>query len=480
MPRRTFLQGMGASIALPVLDVMMPSIARAATPMPPRYASFYIPTGIYGHGYDPSRSGDARYFVAPPSDPNNPNRMTAWRPREVGPFRNPLPPETGILEPYKNLITIVSGLSVNPPLGNHGSSTPGYFCGVDVQPNKYPDLSADQAIANAFGLTPGSTIVFNPSYRDFGLEVGYGDMNTASYNYKLGGDPRCPKDTDPLKKFNSLFGSCSTSANAQRQAQQAQQQKSILDFVGDSLAKVKAKVSKDDGVRLDSFLQNIRDLESKLLGASASGYCPTYPVADPGTNTDGMPLITKVNAMVDILALSLASDAMPIATLMPSNDDFEDLSYAARIAYFHDFIGADGNPVTYPTPTTDWHFDVAHHNQDPRKIERLFAQTRYHMHYFLRLVQKMSAMPVEPNGYTPLDNSVLQIGAGLSDSSWHTTQELPICLAGGKKFGLNQGQHVAMNANTHLSHFYYTLLTKMGTPISSFNGSSTYLDGLFK
>lgn len=477
MKRRTFLKGLGISIALPVLDVMVPSIASAADKGAPRFAAIYIPTGLYGQGWDPSKSGTAkngtfgndRYFAA---DTTSEWGLTAWRPKKQGALVDPLPPILGGLENMKQHLTVVSGLSTRPK--EHGAPI------VWLTDSPYGDddpanfqTSMDQEIANRYNYVPGSTIVFCP------YDYGYPQFSFISYNRKIGGDFRVPKSTNARTKFNQLFGSCDPKVMAQLTSQQVNN-KSVLDYVADSLSSVQKKLGKDDKVRLDAYLTNVRELE-KQMTAVPLNQCPTAPISDPLNATGAYALVSQNNMMVDIMALALASDAMPIATLMLDTDGNGSNEYAARVAYNNSpFVGVNGNAVQFASPTTEWHFDVSHHGNEFDRVEQCIAMNRYEVMYFKRLIEKMNGMPAEPNGLTPLDNSIVMTGAGMSDSNAHVNTNLPIVLAGGKKFGINKGQHLAYPMNTPLGNMYYTLLKAMGVPgVTDFNTYSTLLSGLY-
>jgi hypothetical protein len=491
MKRRTFLQGLGISIALPVLDAMVPSMAKAATAGAPRFAAIYIPTGIYGGGYDATKNaaargtsvgqyGTHRYFLAQyPGELSDPGpnfinatakARTAWNPQNTGPLTAALPPILAPLEALKNQLTIISGLSLDPSV-QHGA---GHAWLCDIYGDVSPRTTLDQEIANYFNYVPGSTIVFNPR------ASGDPSFEAISYNKKLGGTSKVPVSTDAKAKFNSLFGSCNPTVSATLSAQQING-KSVLDYVSDSISAVQKKLGKDDIARMDAYLTNVRELEKNLtalpMGTTTMG-CPSQPVSDPANSSGPLAWVTNENMMIDVMALALASDAMPIATMMLDHEGYQDSTYQQRVAYASNFIGVDGGRILFPNGSTEWHLDVAHHANQFDCIEQCIALNQYEISYFKRLVQKMGSMPLEPNGNTPLDNSIIMSGAGLSDGSAHSSRNQPLVFAGGKKYGMQKG-HIAFPLDTNMGNLLFTLMQTMGVNNANFNGYSKKLSGIF-
>lgn len=486
--RRSFLKGAGISILLPMLDVMSrPGRASAGPTISPRFAAFFPSLGMWGHGYDPSKNDGSRYYGQGPDDARL--GTGSWRPAQAGALSGPLPIHLQPFESLRQKMMIVSGLSTLPndvdgTDVNHSLATTCWLTSAwktseqatATTANTPPD-SVDQAIANAMGITPGSTIVFNPTSFD-GTEVEGGHAGYVSSNSKLGGNHLVPKVGDPLKVFNQLFGKCMAGSTAPASDTD---DKSILDHVMTSTAALQKKLGKDDSARLDSYLQNIRDVE-KNLTAAAPSLCPSAPTYDPALSGGGLDWLAKMRMMVDVTALAMASDAMPIATIMTDTEANGESAYSARVAYASDFVGLGGQKISYHSSALDTHFDIVHAATDEsnvQAIEEWFAYTRVLMNLAQRLALKLDSMPVEPNGNTPLDNSILLIGAAHSHSADHKTHCLPTILLGGKNLQMHQGQHVAFPMNTDMGNFYYTMLSAMQVAGTDFNGNSTVLPGLF-
>ncbi|HXK17307.1 MAG TPA: DUF1552 domain-containing protein, partial [Polyangiaceae bacterium] len=454
--------------------------------MSPRYAAFFLSLGMWGHGYDPTKNGASRYYEIRAGDPKL--GTGTWHPMAPGPLTSPLPVHLAPLEALKQKMLIISGLSTltGDPDGTnatHSLPTSAWLTsGYKRTGNNgtTPPDSVDQFIANAMGFTPGSTIAFNPSASDFSESTG-GHGGYVSSNSRLGGNHLVPKVTDPMKVFTQLFGKCATAGSGASQMASLADDKSVLDYVMGSVTALEKNLGKDDSARLDAYLQNIRDVENSLTTA-APVLCPTTPPGfDPVLDGGATDWLAKLRMMVDVVALAMASDAMPIATIMTDTEAHGDPAYAARVAYASDFMGVNGNKVTYSSSSLDTHTDITHAAFAPRTqiVEEWFAYTRVLMYVAQRLALKLDSFPVEPNGNTPLDNSLLQIGCCHSHATDHTTHNLPVILLGGKKLNMHQGQYVQVPMNTDLGNFYYTMLHAMQVPGTDFNGNSTLLSGLF-
>jgi hypothetical protein len=278
---------------------------------------------------------------------------------------------------------------------------------------------------------------------------------------------------DPKAAFNSLFGSCGMTVAANGG------QKSILDYVMNSIPQVQSKLGSNDKARLDSYLQNIRDLETKLGQAQA---CPTTPTPDPALTGGPLDYVSKLNNLVDVVALAVSSGAMPVASLMTASEAaaISGASAAAAVSYLSTYVGIGGQRVQYHASNLDTHFDIAHmEGSSTQAIEEHIAYSQLSSTFLARLLNKLDSMPVEPNGLTPLDNTVVLAGACHASSGMHDTHNLPIVVAGGKRYKMTNGQHVAFPMNTDLGDLYFTMAKTMGVAGASFNGHSNVVPGLF-
>jgi hypothetical protein len=260
--------------------------------------------------------------------------------------------------------------------------------------------------------------------------------------------------------------------------------KSVLDYAMESIAGVQKKLGAQDKARLESYLQNIRDLEVKLTAPENGKVCPGAPAASPPYSGGPLDFATNLNMFADIIALAISSGIMPVASIMTSREaDGGPNRWYAGVDYLSSFVGIDGKKVKFSSPGADFH-DSTHnsvHYQEAgvKNIEMHIAYSQMNMCFVQRLLQKLNSMPLEPNGMSPLDNSVILVGSCHAHPGDHNTHNLPTLLAGGKKFNMKQGQHIAFPLNTDIGDLYYTIAKAMGVAGSSFNGHSTVLNGVF-
>ena len=481
---------------------MFESEAQAAA-VSPRFAAFFMNLGIYGLGYDSTKSGTSRYFYAVPGDRG---AGGVWFPQQTGALNAALPPVLQPLEQLKRKIAIVSGLGTlveNQNDGaNHSSATTawltgafksyGHARGINVhssgtgftKANNNPPSSIDQVIANSLKINPGSSLVMNTEGQDYSEQNEGGHGGYISYNSLLspGGSSLVPKTTDALKAFNSIFGNCKTGSTDS--AASASLNKSVLDAVGGETVAMQKRLGKEDKARLDSYLQGIRELELRLT--ASRDQCPGVPFKDPFLSEKaradgGMNWVVELGLMVDVLVLALYSGAMPVATLM-SQVEAGGTPHAGAVDHLSQFVGIGGQKIRYRKNSTNTHFDGAHEENGGKNIvavEEHIAYSQMLVTFINRIVTKLDSFPLEPNGLTPLDNSVILAGACHADSGQHWTKNLPTLLAGGKGFGMVQGQHIAVPQRTDIGNLHYTIANAMGVQIDSFNGHKTLLKSVF-
>lgn len=507
LPRRTLLKGLGCSLLLPMLDAMVPTSARAnPTPLPARFIAMFLNLGIYGQGYDPTKNDASRYPAVNAWDPGG---SGVWVPAKAGAFGGvALPPALTPLEALKGKVAVLSGLGTLPddPANNsvnHSAATSSWSTSAwkssaeatqinilsegsppvltHTKANETPPSSIDQHIANALNITPGTTLALSGGNYDFS-ETGQGGHGGAiSYNSALsaGGSSLLPRTQTAQKAFDNVFGSCSNDPNAK-----APDQKSLLDYVSNDIKSVQKKLGAQDKARLDSYFQNIRDLEKKITLPLP---CPDPLMPDTPLTGGDYDHITNLEMMIDVIALAVTSGAMPIATFMSSSEADGSGWAHAGVDALATYVGINGKKVGLPAGI-DMHGEVSHveyaaDRSNPASIaaiERHIAFTQMNMHFVMRLMAKLdSMMPADPGGLTELDKTIILVGAAHSDSGVHNTHNIPTLLAGGKGFGIAQGQHLAYPMNSDLGDLHYTLSKALGVPNGDFNGHKTLLPGVF-
>ena len=423
--RRTILRGAGATLALPLLDAMVPAataLAQTAANPKPRFVGCFVP-----HGMAPG------YWV-PEKDGENPDFPFNWKP----------------LEPFREHVTILSGLhsrSAEPPPGATGADhwvAAAFLCankprkttGADV----YAGTTIDQMIAQHIGsenLMPSMQLaVEDPGSNSSNCGEGYSCTYTNTISWASPTSP-LPMELNPQVVFERMFGDGST---AELRASRRKRDRSILDSLAASLSRLRTDVSTADRARLDDYTQNVREIERRLqIAMKASTVAPTdmtVPVGVPQTFDE------HIKLQFDLLALAFQADITRVGTLL----------------FARDLTGR-----TYPeceAPTSGFH-GVSHHGEDPRQIGLLSKINQYHVKMVAHLVDKLSKTQ-DGNG-TLLDQSLVLYGSNMGNSNQHVHYDVPHVLVGGLNGKLKGNRHIAYPTKTvPTGNLLLTVLDKFG------------------
>ena len=439
LSRRTLLRGLGATLALPLLDAMVPALTAAAkTAAAPvrRFGVFYVPNGM---------------------------SMPYWFPKAVGPM-NELPPTLQSLNELKDRVLLMGGLADEPANlvkggGDHARSAGTFLTGV---PFKFT------AGADVFGSVSVDQIAAREMEKETqlaSLELGIesnamigscdGGSSCAYTNTIAWRNPTTPLpiENDPRAVFERLFGTSGSTDLGARLAR-IKRDRSILDFVGSEAASLGKVIGPRDKVKLTEYFDSVRDIERRIQMAEAQN-SRELPVVDQPA---GVPSDYAEHArlMMDLLALSYQTDMTRISTFM-----------LAREVSAH----------SYPEiGVSDSHHPLSHHQDEAAKLDRLHKINEYHFRQFAYLVKKLAAMP-EGDG-TMLDYTLFLYGTGISDSNTHFHDDLPIALVGGKAAGLMGGRYVRHPKGTPLSNLHLTILENLGVQADKFGESTGKLTTL--
>ena len=436
--RRTLLRGLGATLALPLLDAMVPALTAAgktaAAPVR-RLGVFYVPNGM---------------------------SMPYWFPKTVGPMSE-LPATLRSLNELKDRVLLMGGLADEPANlvkggGDHARSAGTFLTGV---PFKFT------AGADVFGSVSMDQIAARETEKETqlaSLELGIesnamigacdGGSSCAYTNTIAWRNPTTPLpiENDPRAVFERLFGTSGSTDRAARLAR-LKRDRSILDFVGGEAASLGKVIGPRDKIKLTEYLDSVRDIERRIQ--MAEGQNRELPVVDQPT---GVPSDYAEHArlMMDLLLLAYQTDMTRISTFM-----------LAREVSAH----------SYPEiGVSDSHHPLSHHQDEAAKLERLHKINEYHFRQFGYLVKKMTALP-EGDG-NMLDYTLFLYGTGISDSNTHFHDDLPIALVGGKAMGLEGGRYARQAKGTPLSNLHLTVLHQMGVEMDKFGESTGTLTNL--
>lgn len=442
LSRRTFLSGLGVSIALPWLESMGPltSWATAAT------------TGMTGQ-IIPNRMA----FLYSP----NGKIMEKWTPEQVGPNFE----LTEILKPLQNVkdkTLVLSGLTADKARangdggGDHARAMAAYLTGA--QPRKtsgtdiHAGISVDQAAAIQIGdrtRLPSLELGIEKGYRAGNCDSGYSCVYSATMSWKSATQP-LPKEVNPKLAFERLF---STEPNAQK-LQRDEERKSILDFVKQDSQDLIHKVSGNDVRKLDEYFSAIRDIEKRIEAAEKFP-----PIQSPEFNApEDTPkdFQEHVRLMLDLIVLSFQTDITRIVTFALANE---------------------GSNKTYPSlEIKDGHHNLSHHGGDAAKIDKIRKINILHIEQLAYLLEKLDATP-EGEG-TLLDHSMICYGSGNSDGNRHSHHDLPILLSGGGCGTLNSGHHIQYPKETPLNNLWLSMLNRMDVSLQQLGDSTGTLKEL--
>ncbi|MGD8809685.1 MAG: DUF1552 domain-containing protein [Gammaproteobacteria bacterium] len=432
LPRRTFLRGAGAAIALPLLDAMIPArtaLAQTAAAPSPRLGFFYFPHGAVMNKWTPSSTG--RDFSLP---------------QILAPFAD-----------FADQMTIVSGLrnkaaegagvhAVNP--GTWLSCKSPYW---DSDGSPLSGISADQIAAREIGraspfpslelcieVKASSSGNCNP---DFGC--GYGStISFRSLTQPL------PMEHNPRKLFYRLFGQGDTAA--EREAIIAQTG-SLLDLVNDSAGSLSNQLGAADRVRLDEYLDSVREIERQvqILGDQdfSSMNLPDAPAGVPAEFDD------HINMMLDLVVLAWQADLSRIVSFM---------------------IAAEISMLTYnQVGISEAFHPLSHHQNNPDKLERLAVIQTYHSEVFARFLGKLA--DISDGDGSLLDHSLILYGSNMSDSNLHNADPLPSAIFGRGYGRIRGGQHLAYDQDTPHANLVLTLLERAGVTVESLGNSTGLL-----
>ena len=438
LPRRSFLKGMGAVIALPMLDAMTPAFAAPRfQARPVRLGFTYVPNGI---------------------------TMVDWTPKGTGAgfeFSRVMKP----LEPFRQDMLVMSGLAqrngqaLGDGPGDHARAAASYLTGV------HPRKTAGADIQNGISVDQVAAQQIGSATRFASLELGCDDSRTigncdsgysCAYTNSLawrGPATPMPPETNPRLVFERLFGDIDTSLSPEVRARRLMYRRSILDLVNERTTKLASTLGPTDRRKLDEYLTSIREIEQRIEKAEKdmTGLTPTI---DKPT---GVPVLYAdyVNLMFDLQLIAFQADQTRIVTMM---------------------MGREGSMRTYPElGVPDPHHPLTHHRGNPEWIERVTKINTLHMELFAGFIKKMKETPDGEGSL--LDHTIIVYGSGLSDGNRHTHEDLPIAVIG-HGGGFRMGSHIVYPKGTPLTNLFLTVLDRVGVQQETIGDSTGRIEHL--
>ena len=436
IPRRTFLKGVGATLALPLLDGMVPAMAAVGDKRATRLSFVYIPNGIIMDQWTPAAEG-AGFEMTPILEP---------------------------LAPYRDQMLVLSGLdckNANPQPGegggDHERGSGAFLTGVHPKKTGGTDIEAgtsiDQVAAKELGnQTELASLELTLDFAEFvgGCDPGYSCAYTNTLCWRSPNTP-IPMENNPRAVFERLFGSSDTTDPAERLAR-IKKDRSILDAVRQDVARLVPGLGPTDRRKLTEYLDAVRDVERRIQKAEeqSSQELPSLvrPVGIPATFED------HIKLMFDLQVLAYQTDKTRVITFLLAHEQ---------------------STRAYPEiGIHDPHHPLTHHSGDQEKISKVIEIQKYHARMFSYFLEKMQATP-DGDGNL-LDHTMIVYGGSISDANVHKHEDLPILLIGGGDGKIKGGRHVRYPKDTPVANLFVTVLDKMGTLAESFGDSTGELD----
>lgn len=434
--RRTMLRGVGASVALPLLDAMVPALtATAATVAAPeklkRIGYIYIPMG-----YNPAK----------------------WTPKDSK--LDKLPYSLEPLNAVKDQVTVLTNMDLqNAYPGSHATSNSAFLSAARAKRTEstdyYNGTTVDQIAAKHIGQDsqlPSLELSMDLLSTVGQCDNGYACVYQNNLSWSSPTQP-LPSEAHPRLVFEMLFGEGGT---PEQREESLKKRASLLDSVTLEIKRIKNRVGTSDRNKIESYLTSIREVERRIQLAEKNIKDNPLPDLDRPV---GVPTAYADHAklMFDLQLLAFQGDI-------------------TRVVSFQ--LAREASTRTYPEiGVPDPHHPITHHGNDPAKLEKVAKVNRFHVSLFADFLKRMQETP-EGNG-TLLDHSLYMYGSGMGDPDKHDHSNLPIVVAGGAAGKMQGGRHIKFKDATPLSNLHLTLLNKVGVPLETFADSTGTIDSLF-
>lgn len=431
MNRRTLLRGVGATMALPMLEAMFPeqsAFAMAPPDAPVRAAWIFFPNGAV---------------------------MKKWKPTGLdGPLQ--LTPTLMPLKKHQHAINVFTGLTQHhgrangDGAGDHARNAGVFLTGAQPRKTSGADIrvgvSVDQAIAAKVGertRLPSIELGVVRGRNAGSCDSGYSCAYSSNISWKTDSTP-APKEINPKLAFRRLFGDPDRSKNSKRRNAH---RSSILDIVADDAAGLRKSLGQTDRRKIDEYFNSVREVEQRIARADRQfAAVPDYDVPD------GIPgeFAAHTRLMFDIMTLAFQTDTTRVATFM---------------------MGNAGSNRSYPeVKVKDGHHNISHHKNERKNIEKLERIDKFLVQQFVYFLDQLAA--VSEGDQTLLNNSLVMYGSAISDGNRHSHHDLPIVLAGNAGGHVKTGRHLVFAKETPLNNLFLTMADYLDANVRKLGDSS--------
>jgi hypothetical protein len=430
IPRRLMLRGMGAALALPLLDAMVPALTptvRTAAAARKRLGCVYIPHGAIMDRWTPAATGSGFEFT---------------------PILKPL-------EPFRDSITVVTNLTRPEQQGidtNHAGAPASWLAGVPPKRTAGPDYSlgvtVDQIVAKRIGqetMLPSielATEDFSGLVGDCAPGFSCAYMNTLSWQNETS---PLPMQINPRVVFDQLFGGGGT---RDERLSRMRTDRSLLDFVAEDLRDVQVRIGAADRARLNQYLDHVREIERRIQKAEQQTETilevPDTPVGVPESFEE------HTNLLFDLLFIAYQADITRVFTFM---------------------LGRELSQRTYPhIGVTEPHHSISHHGNRQPAIEAHATVNTYHVTLLARFIERLKSTPDGEGSL--LDHSLILYGSGMGNGNVHSPDLLPTLLAGSAAGAVKGNRHIVARELTPNADLLISVAEAFDVELERFGGNT--------
>lgn len=431
LPRRTFLFGSGAAVALPFLDAMAPALSAAPKPAP-RFTAVYCGNGANMFDWTPENEGAGFTFSY----------------------------SLKSLEPFRDHTLVLTGLDNHPASdwgdsgGQHPRAAPGFMSCEHPKQTEGADVRAgttvDQVIAAKIcrdTKLPSLEVTVDRNDVVGACDHGYACAYMNSMSWKTPTTP-LPAESNPRFVFERMFG---IGATAEERLARSQEDRSILDGLSQEIAQLNGKLGVRDRAKLSEYFDAVRDVEQRIAKGEAVNTdfaAPAQPAGVPGTFREYAEL------MFDLQALAFQADVTRVTSFMMARENIN---------------------RAYPEiGLPEAHHSISHHGNNPQKMKDYSKLNAYHVDTLAYFAKKLQETP-DGDG-TLLDHTSVLYGSGFSDGNVHNNYNVPVLVVGGRGHGVKGNQHIKYEKGTPLANLMLALMDKYDVLIDHFGNSTNELN----
>ena len=427
--RRTFLRGVGATLALPLLDAMVPAMtALAATPANPvrRLGFVYVPMGAH---------------------------IAQWTPPGNGGSLTELSPILSSLKPFIDQLTVVTNLELKKAYpGTHATSNAAFLSAATSKWTESTDYelatTVDQIAAKRIGADtrlPSLELAMDLLTTVGQCDNGYACVYQNNLSWSSPTTP-LPAEAHPRIAFERLFGDGGSAAD---RGAELRKKASLLDWVGEDISRLQKKLGAGDRTKVTQYLDTVREVERRIQKAEAETADSLLPDLDRPV---GVPAAYADHArlMFDLQVLALQGDVTRVITFQ---------------------LARETSTRTYPEiGVSDPHHPLTHNGGNAEKLAKVAMINAFHISLFAYFLDKLKSTR-DGNG-SLLDHSMYLYGSGMGNPDVHDHVNLPILVAGGGAGKFQGGRHIKYAQPTPLANLHLTLLEKAGVRLDTFGDSN--------